>query len=121
MPTTPTKTKVNALLSAIGRQPIPAPTMPPESTPQPPKASKRAASPRVAPVADAPGKYTSIYINAEDEKILRVLSAWLAGQGKRVNDTLVIRAALRAAKTGHDLLAAYETAAHSDRRFKKKD
>jgi hypothetical protein len=45
-----------------------------------------------------------------DEKLIRELAAWLAPHRKRINDTLIVRAVLRAAKTGPQLLAAYDEA-----------
>jgi hypothetical protein len=63
--------------------------------------------------------FSSIYLNEQDQRLLRDLSLWFAGQGLRINDTLVLRIALRAARPGSALLAAYEEAVKSDRRFKK--
>lgn len=69
--------------------------------------------------ADQQGRKTSIYLNPDDLKLLRELTLWLAGQGRRVNDTLIIRAALRSVQTGGAFLQAYDTAAKSDRRYKR--
>ncbi len=55
----------------------------------------------------------------EDRKLVRELSAWLAGQGVRPSDSMVIRAALRLAKTGSGLLEAYWQAAKLDGRIKR--
>ena len=66
------------------------------------------------------GKPVQFWMHEEDRRILRELSAWLAGQGVRASDSLVIRTALRAAKTGSDLLEAYRDAAQLDGRFKPK-
>ena len=65
------------------------------------------------------GRFSSIYLNEQVQRLLRELSVWFAGQGLRINDTLVLRIALRAARPGSELLAAYEEAVKSDRRFKK--
>ena len=71
------------------------------------------------PAARPPGRFSSIYLNEQDQRLLRELSVWFAGQGLRINDTLVLRIALRAARPGSALLTAYEEAIKSDRRFKK--
>jgi len=71
------------------------------------------------PAARPPGRFSSIYLNEQDQRLLRELSLWFAGQGLRINDTLVLRIALRAARPGSALLAAYEEAVKSDRRFRK--
>jgi len=71
------------------------------------------------PAARPAGKFSSIYLNEQDQHLLRELSVWFVGQGLRINDTLVLRIALRAARPGNALLAAYEEAVKSDRRFKK--
>ena len=55
----------------------------------------------------------------EDRKLIRELSAWLAGQGTRPSDSMVIRAALRLARTGNGLLEAYWQAAKLDGRLKR--
>ncbi len=105
---------VNELLAAIQRK---APTsaapieqVAPESTPpiaaEPP--SKRG---RV-------GRAVQFWMHEEDRRILRELSAWLAGQGVRASDSLVIRTALRSAKTGSELLEACREAAKLDGRLK---
>jgi ribosomal protein S4E len=53
---------------------------------------------------------------------MRGLSAvWLAPHRKRINDSLVIKAVLRSAKTGHELLAAYDAAVKVDGRTRKTD
>jgi len=71
------------------------------------------------PAARPSGRFSSIYLNEQDQRLLRELSLWFAGQGLRINDTLVLRIALRAARPGSALLAAYEEAIKSDQRFKK--
>jgi len=52
-------------------------------------------------------------------RLVRELAAWLAGQGVRPTDSLVIRAALRTAQTGAGLLQAYRRAAELDGRLKR--
>ena len=116
--------KVDALMSIIAQTPSTA-----TPTPEPPEKSPKTALDAKKPKAtretslsswvSATGKFSSIHLNPEDQRILREFSIWFAGQGKKINDTLIIRAALRAAKTGRDFLEAYDKAALSDRRFKK--
>ena len=65
------------------------------------------------------GKPVQFWMHEEDRRILRELSAWLAGQGVRASDSLVIRTALRSAKTGSELLQAYREAAQLDGRLKQ--
>jgi len=66
------------------------------------------------------GKPVQFWLHEEDRKIIRELSAWLAGQGIRPSDSMVIRAALRVSRTGGDLLLAYKQAMELDARFKRK-
>ena len=56
----------------------------------------------------------------EDRKLIRELSAWLAGQGIRPTDSMVVRAALRIAKPGGPLIEAYHQAAALDGRLRQK-
>ena len=51
-------------------------------------------------------------------RIIRELMAYLAGQGRRVSESIAIKAALRMAKPGNELLIAHEEAAAQDQRFK---
>ena len=65
------------------------------------------------------GKPVQFWMHDEDRKLVRELSAWLAGQGVRATDSMVIRAALRFAKTGNGLLEAYWQASRLDGRLKR--
>ena len=126
--------KLTDLMSIIAQATPAATTMPeaPRESPKTvPRLSRRSAGEggvkkpkavkEISPSRPAvTGKFSSIYLNPEDQKILRKFSAWFAGQGRKINDTLIIRAALRAAKTGGEFLAAYDEATLADRRFKKK-
>ncbi len=108
-------TKMDVLLQTIqqatsGTASAPVPTPLAQTTP---------ARGTQTPAARPPGRFSSIYLNEQDQRLLRELSVWFAGQGLRINDTLVLRIALRAARPGSELLAAYEEAVKSDRRFKK--
>ena len=108
-------TKMDVLLQTIqqatsGTASAPVPTPLAQTTP---------ARGTQTPAARPPGRFSSIYLNEQDQRLLRELSVWFAGQGLRINDTLVLRIALRAARPGSELLAAYEEAVKSDRRFRK--
>jgi hypothetical protein len=63
---------------------------------------------RSAPPRGARGKAIQFYLHEADEKLIREFAVWLAPHRKRINDSLVVKAVLRAAKTGPDLLAAYD-------------
>jgi len=65
------------------------------------------------------GKPVQFWLHDEDRKIVRELAAWLAGQGLRPTDSMVIKAALRMSKTGGELLEAYQQAAQLDGRLKQ--
>jgi hypothetical protein len=111
------KSNVNDLLAAIQRK---APTSEPterrevisESEDVVGATSNKAKRGRV-------GKPVQFWMHEEDRRILRELSAWLAGQGVRASDSLVIRTALRSAKVGSELLQAYREAAQLDGRLKQ--
>jgi hypothetical protein len=65
------------------------------------------------------GKAVQFWLHDEDRKIVRELSAWLAGQGIRPSDSMVIRAALRLAQPGGALMGAYRQAAQLDGRLRR--
>ncbi len=65
------------------------------------------------------GKPVQFWLHEEDRRIIRELSAWLAGQGIRPTDSMVVRASLRMAKTGAGLLEAYRQSAQLDGRLKQ--
>jgi hypothetical protein len=88
-----------------------------------------AAEPKPAPIKSAPvrkpvakvggkGKRVTIFLHEGDRRIIRELMAYLAGQGRRVSESIAIKAALRMAKPGGALLDAHEEAASQDLRFK---
>jgi hypothetical protein len=121
----------SSLLAAIQRK---APTALPASdsvpviqTPAtvaaPPEKETRRKEGRVVSVPEEPkrrkGKQVQFWFHEEDGRLVRELAAWLAGQGLRPTDSLVIRAALRTAQTGTQLLQAYRRAAELDGRLNK--
>jgi hypothetical protein len=120
------KSKVDNLLAAIQRK---APTNAEAvevhagaepADPEPPqrKAPNRATDGSAQPRGRV-GKPVQFWMHDEDRRIVRELAAWLAGQGERPTDSLVIRAALRMAQTGGDLLKAYRHASQLDGRIKQ--
>ena len=122
------KNQVNDLLAAIKRQPTNATSakteveVPPEKRLQPEEPAKRAAIKSASPekkVKSRVGKPVQFWMHDEDRKLVRELSAWLAGQGLRPTDSMVIRAVLRLAKTGGGLIEAYWEAAKLDGRLKR--
>jgi hypothetical protein len=124
------KDQVNDLLAAIKRQPITSsaqkteaeiPEHIPDAKAAPIKrpSVKRATEAQPAPAQSRVGKPVQFWMHEPDRKLVRELSAWLAGQGVRPTDSMVIRAALRMAKTGSALLEAYWEAAKLDGRLKR--
>jgi hypothetical protein len=119
-----------SLLAAIQRK---APTAESASAAAPVKAAatdeqapRRKAARRAEPSVPAPpapksrvGKPVQFWLHDEDRQIVRELAAWLAGQGIRTTDTMVIRSALRMAKTGGELLDAARQASQLDGRLRQ--
>jgi hypothetical protein len=118
---------VNSLLATIQRKapsnPVPPPDAPPEAA-----GEDRTESQRRKPVREAAvpgqsrgrvGKPVQFWLHDEDRRLVRELSAWLAGQGERPTDSMVIRSALRMARTDADLLKAYRQASQLDGRLKQ--
>ena len=123
-------TKQSNLLAALQRKST-------TSTTSQTGTSSSAASPKSSsPVATAPapssrkepkeaeqrkrrvGKPVQFWLHEEDRQLIRELSAWLAGQGIRPTDSMVVRAALRMTKTGSGLVEAYRKASQLDGRLK---
>lgn len=126
MSTKANTSNVSNLLAAIQRKapssPAPAPEPPKQTTvaaaePEPPWKTTRRTE-RSVPKSRV-GKPVQFWLHEEDRRLVRELAAWLAGQGLRSTDSLVIRSALRAAKTGGELLDAYRQAAQLDGRLKQ--
>jgi hypothetical protein len=65
------------------------------------------------------GKPFNLYLRDADVAKVRDLTAFIAGQGERTSDSLIVRAALLAVGPGRSFLDAYRTAANADLRFKK--
>lgn len=122
------KNNVKDLLAAIKRQPTtPASekvdeAVVPSEQPESPGPVKRDLPKKAAVKKNERsnrGKPVQFWMHDADRKLVRELSAWLAGQGVRPSDSMVIRAALRLAKTGGAFLEAYWQAAKLDGRIKR--
>jgi len=118
------KSKAEALLAALQRTaPDRAITLPPEATedaaPETPRRSRAAnRSARGAPIkTKGRGQPAQFWFHDEDRALVRELAAWVAGQGIRTTDSLVIRAALRSVRTGPEFLEAYRQASKLDGRL----
>jgi hypothetical protein len=124
------KNNVNELLAAIKRQTAetPPPTRPVEEPVSEPvradeRSRKKPEKPRAASAEKKTksrvGRAVQFWMHDEDTQLVRELSAWLAGQGVRPSDSMVIRAALRFTKTGSAFLEAYWQASRLDGRLKR--
>jgi hypothetical protein len=122
------KNNVKDLLAAINRQPTrAAPEMldtekASEKRTDLEEPTERATGTRVSlkkKPKSRKGGPVQFWMHDEDRVLVRELAAWLAGQGLRTTDSLVIRAALRQAKTGNALIEAYWEAAKLDGRLKR--
>jgi hypothetical protein len=114
--------RAESLLAAIQRKAPDSPAPTPEQS-QPaalvrPEPGRKAGS-RVTAPRSRVGKPAQFWLHDEDRRLIRELAAWLAGQGLRPTDSMVIRSALRTAKTGGELLEAYRQASQLDGRLKQ--
>jgi CHASE2 domain-containing sensor protein len=113
--------KTDELLAAIQQK---SPVREPEEAPPspavepPPKASRKTTN-APKPSRGRAGKPVQVWFHDEDGKIVRELSAWVAGQGERTNDSLILRSALRVARTDAAFLKAFREAAQLDGRLKR--
>jgi hypothetical protein len=116
--------KAQDLLRLLGqRTPSATPAVAKTATPPPPTRTNERHEPRTpGPARPAPkgrrGKAVQFWLHEEDEKLIRELKVWLTPHRKMISDSLVVKAVLRAAKTGKELLAAYDDALTTDSRFK---
>jgi hypothetical protein len=65
------------------------------------------------------GKPVNLYLRERDILKIRELTAFVASQGERTSDSLVVRAALHVAGTNRGFLAAYSVVASADLRFSR--
>jgi hypothetical protein len=63
------------------------------------------------------GKPVNLYLRDGDVVKVRELMASVASQGERTSESLIVRAAIRAANPGRAFLEAYREAASEDLRF----
>ena len=105
--------KAASLLAAIQRTPVSA------AEPESPAPAARLKAHPAKHVKSRVGKPVQFWLHDEDRKLVRELSAWLAGQGERPTDSLVIRSALRMANTSVELLKAFRQASQLDGRLKQ--
>ena len=119
------KSNVQDLLAAIQRTPSPSPApgktqaleVTSEAKPAPEKRGKNPAQEKQP--KNRVGKPVQFWMHDEERNLVRELSAWVAGQGIRPTDSMIIRAALRFAKTGNAFLESYREAAQLDGRLKQ--
>ena len=90
-----------------------------QGTPVAKTASAASTPERKAAVTTGRGKPMNLYLHPEDTQRIRSLAAFLTGQGFRVSDSQVVKAALRVASADSSLLSAYEQAVTADQRFKR--
>lgn len=64
------------------------------------------------------GKNVNLYLYTADVARIRELVSYVAANGLRVSESLVVRTALRVANADKRFLAAYADAASADQRFK---
>jgi hypothetical protein len=112
---------VSSLLAAIQRQvPTAAPDPVKEAVKETPAVPTLASEKKTKASGTRKAAHKlQFYLHDEDRRTIRELSAWLAGQGVRASDSLIIRSALRLTKTGSDLLSTYRQLAELDGRIKR--
>ena len=119
MSSKPKSSNVSNLLAAIQRKAPTGPTPAPSTATAVENLPVKRPSARKEEPRSRVGKPVQFWLHDEDRKIVRELAAWLAGQGLRPTDSMVIKAALRMSKTGGELLEAYQQAAQLDGRLKQ--
>lgn len=67
------------------------------------------------------GKNVNLYLYDADVARIRELVSYVAKNGLRVSESLVVRTALRVAQEDKRFLTAYEDAASADQRFKTEE
>ena len=65
------------------------------------------------------GKPVNLYLRDADVSKVRELLAFMAGQGERVSESLIVRAAIQAATPGRLFREAFKQAAAEDLRFRR--
>ena len=67
------------------------------------------------------GKNVNLYLYDADVARIRELVSYVAANGLRISESLVVRTALRVAQADKRFLAAYGEAASADQRFKTEE
>jgi len=116
--------KTNNLLAAIRRKAPDSPAASMGSADEEgiakPKARSRASrrNPPPAGSKSSERKPIQFWFHEEDRRMIREFAAWVAGQGVRPSDSLILRAALHTAKTDQEFLEAYRQVSQLDGRLK---
>jgi hypothetical protein len=119
-----TKNLLQVLHHRVGD--TPQTTNPTEATSDLSPAATIAQEPPLAPERRVPattarkrkgGRDQHFWLHDDDRRLIRELAGWIGVQGERASDSLVVRAALRTARTGDTFLHAYRQAAKLDARF----
>ncbi|WP_031494816.1 hypothetical protein [Bryobacter aggregatus] len=111
--------KMEGLLAALRREGNPE-TAPETEVPSLPAPPPRAKKPEAPAKTEKRGAAVQFWLRDEDRQVIRELSAYLAAQGRRSTDSLVIRAALHLAKADANLIRAFEQAQSLDGRRRSK-
>ena len=78
--------------------------------------SKPSKQPKTAPTKAKRGAAVQFWLRDEDRQTIRELAAYLATQGHRPTDSLIVRAALRLARADASLISAFQQAQALDGR-----
>jgi len=118
----PKSNKAADLLKVLGRKTPTAPRPVVQKTTAPTRRTAQRSPINRPPKREGPtirGKGVQLWLHDEDHKLIREIAVWLLPHRRRINDSLVVRTVLRAAKTGPELLAAYDAAIKVDGRSRQ--
>jgi len=126
MPAKP-PSRTSALLEAMKRPPAPlpvqqAPVLEAFPTSAETSEAKQAPKPPVPvdpPVSGRRANYKLVYFTDDDRSVLSEKMVWVASQGIRPSDSLIVRAALRVAKPDQAFREALEAILRNDKRTRK--
>jgi|ERR1035441_4682797 hypothetical protein len=76
------------------------------------------ATAKAIPEATKKGRAVQVWLHDQDRQLIQELRIWLMGQGRKPTESQVIRAALRIAKQGPELLTAQDEVSALDGRRK---
>ncbi len=117
MPSKPIS-KTSALLEAMKRSPSGSS----QPAPEPPVKMEISTESIASPKAQPSGRrenYKLVYFTNEDRAALSEKMVWVASQGIRPSDSLILRAALRVAKLDQAFREALDTILREDKRTRK--